>query len=40
MILQLEFYDNDDGFWNDFIKEKERKYDLYPMIHHRPYFKH
>ncbi|KAL4478636.1 hypothetical protein ABPG74_006871 [Tetrahymena malaccensis] len=39
--LPLEYYDNDDGFWNDFIKEKlNRNNAAYPATQGRAFFKH
>ena len=25
-IIQVDYYDNDDGFWNEYIKKKEEYY--------------
>ncbi|EGR33518.1 hypothetical protein IMG5_050700 [Ichthyophthirius multifiliis] len=39
--LPLEYYDNEDGFWNDIIQIKHnRNNNAYPIIQSRPYFKH
>ena len=39
-MYQLEYYDNDDGFWDDYIAAKEESYNELPMIVNRPFFKH
>lgn len=39
-ILPIDYYDNEDGFWDDYIAKKEATYDEIPMIVTRPYFKH
>jgi hypothetical protein len=36
----LNYYDNDDHFWDDFIEEKHAEYDKMSMILKRPYLKH
>lgn len=38
---QLEYYDNEDGFWTEFIREKyNRNHNSFPVTHSRPFFKH
>lgn len=39
-ILPLDFYDNDDGFWDDYIKQKQERWAANPMIVRRPFLKH
>lgn len=36
----IEFYDNDDGYWDDYIKEKRAKRIKVAMPKTMPYFKH
>ena len=39
--LPVDFYDNDDGFWDSVISEKLRRYDAYkPMLKTRKHFTH
>lgn len=38
--LPIDFYDNDDGFWDAYIVEKTRRYEATPLLKHRPYLKH
>jgi len=38
--IPLEYYDNDDGFWDDHIAEKERKRSLIPILTRYPWYKH
>jgi len=38
--LPIQFYDNGDGFWNDYIGWKENEAATFPVIIGRPYFKH
>lgn len=39
-ILPLNFYDNDDGFWDVYIKHKYDKWGSNQMIVNRPFIKH
>jgi len=39
-VLPLDYYQNDDGFWNSYIAWKESKYDELPMMMTRRSFKH
>ena len=36
--LPVDFYDNEDGFWNDYVKEKMNR--GAPAMKGRKYFKH
>lgn len=36
----VNFYDNDDGFWDEYIDHKREKWDENPMMVHRKFFKH
>lgn len=39
----INYYDNDDGFWDEYLKQKHKKYEKYAwekMIVGRPFFKH
>ena len=36
----LEYYDNDDGYWDGYIQEKERLRGLVPIPRSRPFYKH
>ena len=39
--LPVDYYDNDDGFWDAIISEKLARYDAAePMLKTRPHFKH
>ena len=39
-LVPINYYDNDDGFWDDYIREKqERQYEA-GMITCRRWFKH
>lgn len=38
--LPIDYFDNDDGFWTDYIKNKEAKYNDLPLVAPRRYFKH
>ena len=39
-ILPINYYDNDDGFWDDYIKMKQRKLEEHNLITNRKFFKH
>jgi hypothetical protein len=39
-ILPLDYYQNEDGFWNNYISWKEARYDELPMMMTRRSFKH
>ena len=34
--IPIDFYDNDDGFWDDYIKEKHGYFDV-KNLHYRPF---
>lgn len=38
--LPVQFYDNQDGFWDNYIAYKERLYSQADVLYARPYFKH
>lgn len=39
--LPVDYYDNDDGFWDSIISEKLKRYDAHkPMLKTRKYFTH
>jgi hypothetical protein len=38
--IPLHYYDNDDGFWTDYIKMKEDRWAANHMIVRRPWVKH
>lgn len=40
MIYPLDFYDNDDGYWDEFIAEKKQTYNDIPMLTKRYFLKH
>ena len=40
LITPLNYYDNDDGFWNEYIQHKERRWAANPLIVNRPFLKH
>ena len=35
-VNPIDFYDNDDGFWDDYIKEKHGYFDV-KNLHYRPF---
>lgn len=37
---KLEYYDNDDGFWDEWIEKKEIGRGTVQIMTDRPYFKH
>jgi hypothetical protein len=39
-IIPLHYYDNDDGFWDEYIKEKHDRWGQHDMITNRRFFKH
>jgi hypothetical protein len=39
-VVPVEFYENDDGFWDDYIKEKESYRATVPLPTQRPFYKH
>lgn len=39
-LLPLHYYDNDDGFWTEYIQMKQNKWAANPMIVNRPFLKH
>ena len=40
LLQPLNYYDNDDGFWNEYIAHKQERWQLNPMIVNRPFIKH
>ena len=36
----LEFYDNEDGYWDGYIQQKEKNRAGVPLPHCRPHYKH
>lgn len=36
----VNFYDNEDGFWDDYIEHKRLRWEENPMLVHRQFFKH
>lgn len=39
-LQPLNYYDNDDGFWTEYIREKQNKWSSNPLIVNRPFLKH
>lgn len=39
-IIPVNFYDNDDGFWNDYIVHKETRWEDAGFLTNRKFFKH
>lgn len=39
-IIPCNYYDNDDGFWNEYIQHKQQRWQDAGMITHRKFFKH
>lgn len=40
LLQPLNYYDNDDGFWTEYIQHKQNKWAANPMIVNRPFLKH
>ena len=40
LLQPLNYYDNDDGFWTDYIRHKQVKWASNPLIVNRPFIKH
>ena len=40
MLQPINYYDNDDGFWDEYIKHKETRWSANPLIVNRPFLKH
>lgn len=40
LLTPLNYYDNDDGFWSEYIAHKEQRWGANPLIVHRPYIRH
>jgi hypothetical protein len=38
--MPVDYYDNDDGFWDDYIQEKQQKMQEAGFITQRKFFKH
>ena len=38
--LPINFYDNDDGYWDDYIQHKQQRWERAGMITNRKYFFH
>ena len=36
----IDYYDNDDGFWDEYIIKKWEKYSKVPLNHNRRYYIH
>lgn len=39
-LQPVEYYDNEDGYWDDYIKKKEELRGRVPIPRYRPYYKH
>lgn len=39
-LLPLNYYDNDDGYWDEYIAEKEARWGKQPLITNRVWLKH
>ena len=39
-LMPVDYYDNDDGFWDDYIQEKQQKMQEAGFITQRKFFKH
>ena len=39
-LQPLNYYDNDDGFWTEYIQHKQDRWARNPMIVNRPFLKH
>lgn len=40
ITFQIDYFDNDDGFWTEYIQKKEAEYNDLPLVAPRRYFKH
>ncbi len=40
LLTPINFYDNEDGFWDDYIKHKQDRWAANPLIVNRPFIKH
>lgn len=40
VVLPLMYYDNDDGFWDEYIDRKYQKWGQTPMLINRKFYKH
>jgi hypothetical protein len=40
LIQPINFYDNDDGFWTEYIEHKQKRWAANSMIVNRPFLKH
>ena len=38
--IPIDFYDNDDGFWDKYIQRKKERMSEHPLIVNRLFFKH
>ncbi len=38
--LPINYYDNDDGFWDDYIQHKSNRWEKAGLITNRKYFMH
>ena len=39
-LVPINYYDNEDGFWDKYIKEKQERQQSQGFITNRRYFKH
>ena len=39
-VIPCNYYDNDDGFWNDYIQHKQQRWQDAGVITHRKFFRH
>lgn len=39
-VNPIDFYDNDDGFWDEFIAKKKKKFNKVPIYPDREFIKH
>jgi len=39
-LIPCNYYDNDDGFWDEYIQHKQQRWQEAGMITHRKFFKH
>lgn len=40
LLTPINFYDNEDGFWDDYIRHKQDRWAANPLIVNRPFIKH
>lgn len=39
-VNPIDFYDNEDGFWDEFLEKKKKKFNKVPIYAKRVFLKH